>query len=128
AALRSQSGSPDATGVAAIVRVSPIWLLAAYFLHTMGELCLSPVGLSMVTKLAPWKFGSLLMGCWFIANFVANFVAGVLGGLVNRIGEKGFILPGQAGFFLLFVIGPAAAGIITLALTPLLKKLMHGRA
>ena len=60
------------------VLVSPIWLLAAYTFHTLGELCLSPVGLSYVTKVAPVRFASLLMGVWFLANAVANKIAGAL--------------------------------------------------
>lgn len=127
AALKSQSGPLNADGFHTILRISPLWLMAAYLLHTMGELCLSPVGLSMVTKLAPLKFASLIMGAWFISNFVANFAAGLLGGYINTIGEAGFILEGQAGFFLLFVIVPAGVGILTILLAPMLKKLMHGR-
>ncbi|MBC7770896.1 MAG: peptide MFS transporter [Pyrinomonadaceae bacterium] len=127
AALESQTGAVNSDGFRTIIRVSPLWLMAAYLLHTMGELCLSPVGLSMVTKLAPVKFASLIMGAWFISNFVANFAAGVLGGLINKIGDAGFILQGQAGFFLLFVITPTVVGILTIALAPTLKKLMHGR-
>lgn len=127
AALKSQSGPLNADGFHTILRISPLWLMAAYLLHTMGELCLSPVGLSMVTKLAPMKFASLIMGAWFISNFVANFAAGVLGGLINKIGDAGFILEGQAGFFLLFVIVPTFFGILTILLAPMLKKLMHGR-
>ena len=64
-------GSRADTGVL----VSPFWLVAAYMFHTWGELCLSPVGLSYVTKVAPVKFASLLMGVWFLANAAANKVA-----------------------------------------------------
>jgi POT family proton-dependent oligopeptide transporter len=90
-------------------------------------LCLSPVGLSMITKLAPVKFVSLLMGVWFLANFVSNLLAGYLTGYSEQIAETGFILEGLAGFFLLFVIAPIVAGLVLLALSPLLKKMMHGR-
>src|SRR5262249_36311512 len=127
AALQSQSGPAGADGKPGILLVSPIWLCMAYLLHTMGELCLSPVGLSMVTKVAPWKFASLLMGAWFLSNFIANTAAGILGGMIGRIGNAGFILPGQAGFFLLFVIRPTIAGVVTVAVSALLKKLSHGR-
>jgi POT family proton-dependent oligopeptide transporter len=67
--------------VAPGVRVSMIWLITLYMLHTVGELCLSPIGLSMVSKLAPLRFASLLMGTWFLANATANFSAGALSAL-----------------------------------------------
>ena len=60
------------------VRVSMVWLLALYLIHTLGELCLSPIGLSMVNKLAPVKFASLLMGVWFLSTSAANKFAGTL--------------------------------------------------
>jgi len=67
-------------GVQPGIKVSMIWLLGMYMMHTMGELCLSPIGLSLVNKLAPVKFGSLLMAVWFTANAFANKLAGVLSG------------------------------------------------
>lgn len=109
------------------VKVSPLWVLGAFFLHTCGELCLSPVGLSLVTKLAPMRLASLMMGTWFLANFFANFIAGKLAGQSDKIAENGFILPGLSGFFLIFVIAPISAGLVLLALVPKLKKMMHGR-
>jgi POT family proton-dependent oligopeptide transporter len=63
------------------VKISMLWLLGMYVLHTFGELCVSPIGLSMVTKLAPIKFASLLMGVWFLSNAASNKLAGVLSGL-----------------------------------------------
>jgi proton-dependent oligopeptide transporter, POT family len=63
------------------VKVSMMWLIALYTIHTFGELCLSPIGLSMVNKLAPVKFASLLMGVWFLANATANKFAGTLSAL-----------------------------------------------
>jgi POT family proton-dependent oligopeptide transporter len=110
------------------ILVTGFYLLAAYSVHTMGELCLSPVGLSMVTKLAPLRFASLLMGVWFLSNFVANLAGGIIGGRVEQISEKGFIIEGQAGFFLMFVIAPISAGIVMLLLTPIIKRMMQGRA
>jgi POT family proton-dependent oligopeptide transporter len=110
------------------VKVSPIWLLGAFFIHTCGELCLSPVGLSLVTKLAPLKFASLLMGTWFLANMAANFIAERLAGQVDTITRTGFLgIPGYAGFFTIFVIAPCAAGIVVVFLVPMLKRMMHGR-
>src|SRR5438045_5531574 len=64
------------------VRVSLFWLTTLYMLHTIGELCLSPIGLSMVSKLAPLRFASLLMGTWFLANAAANKLAGTLSALI----------------------------------------------
>jgi POT family proton-dependent oligopeptide transporter len=81
----------------------------------------------MVSKLAPLKFASLMMGTWFLANFVANFIAGQMSGLSDLIAEKGFILQGHAGFFLIFVIAPCAAGVVLFMLVPMLKRMMHGR-
>ncbi len=69
-------------GVDSSVKISMWWLFALYLLHTMGELCLSPIGLSMVSKLAPLRFSSLLMGTWFLANAAANKLAGTLSALI----------------------------------------------
>jgi POT family proton-dependent oligopeptide transporter len=112
------------------VRVSPLWLIVTYVLHTCGELCLSPIGLSMVTKLAPARFASLAMGAWFVAMFVADLSAGLLAGTVEKV-EKGHffhLLGGQADFFLMFVVSTFAAGTLLLALSPVVKRLMAGRA
>jgi POT family proton-dependent oligopeptide transporter len=68
-------------GVAANVKVSMLWLTTMYALHTWGELCLSPIGLSLVNKMAPLRFGSLLMGVWFMANAAASVFAGKLSAL-----------------------------------------------
>ncbi|MCB9637600.1 MAG: peptide MFS transporter [Myxococcales bacterium] len=65
-------------------KVSPMWLVAVYFLHTVGELCLSPVGLSMVTKVAPLRIVSLMMGLWFASTALANYLAGSLENLLKK--------------------------------------------
>jgi POT family proton-dependent oligopeptide transporter len=112
------------------LRVSPLWLIATYILHTCGELCLSPVGLSMVTKLAPARFASLAMGAWFFSMFISDLLAGLLAGTIEKV-EKGqlfHLLGGQADFFLMFVISTFAAGAVLLAVSPLVKRLMAGRA
>jgi len=116
-----------------IVKVSGLYLLGAYCIHTMAELCVSPVGLSVVNKLSPVRFVTLLMGVWFLANFIANKVAGTLAGMVDKIAKEklsigGFDLEGQALFFSLFVVAPVLAGVVLLFLVPKLSKLMHGRA
>jgi POT family proton-dependent oligopeptide transporter len=109
--------------------VSPFWLIATYTFHTFGELWMSPVGLSMVTKLAPLKFASLLMGLWFFATAIAEFLAGHLAALTDRVarGELFHVFGGQADFFLIFVISSTVSGILLLALAPALKRLAHGR-
>ncbi len=65
---------------------SPLWLFGTYLFHTVGELCLSPTGLSMVTKLAPARYLSLMMGIWFGFSALANFIAGLIGSFVENIG------------------------------------------
>ena len=68
-------------------KASMLWLIGAYFFQTMGELCISPVGLSVVTKLAPLRLASVMMGVWFLINFVANFIAGQVGALAETLGD-----------------------------------------
>src|SRR5690606_39536586 len=87
--------------------VSMIWLILAYLFHTMGELCVSPVGLSYVSKLAPVKLVGLMFGIWFVSNFVANLTAGLTGSYIAPIVEN----YGLSVFFLLFTIIPLLAGI-----------------
>ena len=112
------------------VRVSPLWLIATYVLHTCGELCLSPVGLSMVTKLAPARFASLAMGAWFFSFSIADWLAGRLAGMGEKIerGQVFHLLGGQADFFLMFVVSTFVAVTALLTLSPLVKRLMAGRA
>jgi proton-dependent oligopeptide transporter, POT family len=102
--------------------VSMIWLILAYLLHTLGELCISPVGLSYVSKLAPVKLVGLMFGIWFIANFVANYTAGLTGSFIDEITTKYSI----SVFFLIFTFIPIAAGLVMWALNGTLKKKMHG--
>jgi proton-dependent oligopeptide transporter, POT family len=99
--------------------VSPLWLAIVYALHTIGELCLSPIGLSMVTKLAPARVVSFAMGLWFFSSAVANYLAGTLEAMLEHSEIPIY------GFLVVSSIGPA---VLLLALTPLLKKWMHGRA
>ncbi len=122
------------------VLVSPTWLVLAYLFHTFGELCLSPVGLSYVTKLAPARFASLLMGAWFLANAAANKIAGALAGLTPLPGETraagaggvaGFLQDVSAtnfGFYSIFVVSSFAAAALMLLFVPLLKRLTKGAA
>jgi POT family proton-dependent oligopeptide transporter len=68
-------------------KASMAWVLLAYMFHTMGELCISPVGLSMTTKLAPARLASLIMGVWFLNNFAGNFLSGQIGGMTERLSD-----------------------------------------
>jgi POT family proton-dependent oligopeptide transporter len=95
-----------------------MWVVGAYFLHTMGELCLSPVGLSMVTKLAPKRLASLLMGAWFLSNAIANKLAGAIGGYADELGEFKLF-----GFIVAFT---AVAGVVLIAIAAPLRRMMHG--
>ena len=98
-------------------RVSGVWLLLSYLFATLGELCLSPVGLSMVTKLAPARFASLFMGVWLLASSVAQYAGG-------SIGETwGIIAP--APYFMLFVWTSIGGAIVLALLVRPLKTLMH---
>ena len=149
-------------------KMGVIWLIILYLLHTWGELCLSPIGLSLVAKLAPRRFASLLMGVWFLGNAAGYALTGTLGALLPPTGDKyekaaekginlssvlnktaqptaeqlsflnenkiptdypvfaGFTITNLFEFFMVFVILCGAAAVILYALTPLLKKMMHG--
>jgi POT family proton-dependent oligopeptide transporter len=100
-------------------KASAGWLAGVYFVHTIGELCLSPIGLSMVTKLAPPRVTSLAMGLWLFSSAIANYLAGILESLLAKVNVPIY------GFLIVSSIGPA---VLLLALTPLLKKWMHGKA
>jgi len=106
----------------------PHWLLISYIVVTWGELCLSPVGLSMVTKLAPKRLQSQMMGFWFFTFALANLFAGLVARFSTRVekGEITFAIEGLPGFFLMLVVFPIAMGVLIAILTPLLKKMMHG--
>jgi POT family proton-dependent oligopeptide transporter len=149
-------------------KISIIWLIILYLLHTWGELCLSPIGLSLVAKLAPKRFGSLLMGVWFLGNAAGYALTGTLGALLPPTGEKfqtaaekginlqgildktiqptaeqlaflsekkipvtyptfaGFTITNLYEFFMVFVILCTVAAALLYALTPILKRMMHG--
>lgn len=110
--------------------LAAMWLIAmTYVFHTIGELFLSPTGLSYVTKTAPKSSATQLMGIWFISSFIAYVVGGKLAGLVERIEHGEIKMPwsfgGQADFFMLFVVLSIGAGILIILLTPLLRRLMR---
>lgn len=94
------------------------WLILTYLLHTIGELCLSPVGLSVVTKLAHPKYASLMMGVWMLATFIANIVGGFLASYVAELGANA-IFTTIAGFVIVL-------GLVMIALGKPISKMMHG--
>jgi POT family proton-dependent oligopeptide transporter len=119
-----------ATGVKGVgtgIKVSMIWLIGMYMMHTFGELCLSPIGLSLFNKLAPVKFASLLMAVWFTANAFANKFAGVLSSLYpdgKTTYFAGYAITNLYDFFILFVIMAGAAATILFLIARKLKTMM----
>ena len=99
--------------------ISPMWLIGVYVLHTFGELCISPIGLSMVTKLAPPKIVSVMMGLWFASMALANYLAGIMESLLHSIAP-------DMNLFVFLTITAAVGAALLFALTPLLRKLMRG--
>lgn len=115
-------GAASIPSGAATASVSMVWLILAYFLHTMGELALSPVGLSYVSKLAPARLVGLMFGVWFGSNAIANYLAGWTGSLIDTIAE----MYSMSTFFLIYTGLPIGAGLVLILLTPVIKKKMHG--
>lgn len=126
-------------GVDSQTKISMWWLIALYIIHTIGELSLSPIGLSMVSKLAPLRFSSLLMGTWFLANAVANKFAGTLSALIppgagETPADAAAAIPTFLGvqitdlftFFCVFIGLSGAAALILFAMYKWLEKRMHG--
>ncbi|MFN8165217.1 MAG: peptide MFS transporter [Bacteroidia bacterium] len=126
-------------GIDQTTKIAMFWLFALYIVHTMGELCLSPIGLSMVSKLAPIRLSSLMMGTWFLANAVANKFAGTLSSLIppgagESPAEAGAKIPSFLGieisnlfiFFCVFIVLSGAASLILIAIYRKLIKMMHG--
>ncbi|MCF2857861.1 peptide MFS transporter [Pseudoalteromonas sp. SMS1] len=117
-ALMTESAEPGQT-----LQISMMWLVLFYLFHTLGELCLSPIGLSMVSKLAPLRLASLLMGIWFLCTAVANKIAGFVG---SFLGEGQEAMNNAMGIF----IGLGATALLSaLAMYLLSNKLvdwMHG--
>jgi POT family proton-dependent oligopeptide transporter len=110
------------------IKVSMIWLTILYALHTSGELCLSPIGLSLVNKLSPLKFASLLMAVWFTANAFGNKLAGSLSALYPENGKTtsflGYHMSTLYDFFMLFVFMSGIAALLLFLLTRKLQKMM----
>lgn len=100
------------------IKASLWWLVLTYFMHTMGELCLSPVGLSVVTKLAPVRLASVLMAVWLLSSSVANFLGGGIAAYVQKMGV-GEVFTYISGFVIL-------CGLLLIILSKFISKMMHG--
>ncbi len=120
-------------GVDPTTKVSMMWLIGLYMMHTFGELCLSPIGLSAVSKLSPPRFASLMMGVWYLSSSGANKMAGVLSSFYPEEGKDTPVLLGYEvtdlhSFFLIFVVMAAVAGVVLFLLAKPISKWSHGRA
>lgn len=110
--------SSKVEGTNGVVKISMWWMVITYFMHTIGELCLSPVGLSTVTKLSPPKLASLLMGVWLLASFFGNIVAGQIASATSTLG--------MSDVYLVLAVGAIVCGLILVCLNKVLLKMMHG--
>jgi proton-dependent oligopeptide transporter, POT family len=107
-----------ANELSATAMVGPQWLASVYFLFTLGEICLSPIGLSLVNKLAPTRMASLMMAIWFLCTAIANYLAGIL---EHELSHSGINL------WIFLIATSIVPGLLLLALTVPLKKMSHGR-
>lgn len=107
---------------AKVASVSMLWLILAFLFHTLGELCLSPVSLSYISKLVPGRMIAMMFGVWYIAIAIGNKIAGTMGGKIDAITQE----YSMTTFFLIFTLIPIGLGLVAILLNPLLKKLMHG--
>jgi POT family proton-dependent oligopeptide transporter len=110
------------------VQISPLWLVLTYFLHTCGELSLSPVGLSTVTKLAPHRMVGQMMGIWFMATSLGNLIAGQIAGRIGAGGGEGGVISPRAALTIftvvtVFVLG---YGVVLAVFVKPVRKLMAG--
>jgi len=99
--------------------VSPMWLLAVYFMHTTGELCLSPIGLSMISKLSPQKIVSVMMGVWFASIALAQYLAGVLESILHNNYPD---MP----LYQFLTLTSITGGVALLLISPVLNRMMKG--
>ena len=102
--------------------LSMMWLVFAYLFHTLGELCLSPMGLSYLSKLIPARMIAFMFGVYYLAVAIGNKLAHYVGGDIDKITQEYSL----SGFFLIFTVIPIALGFISLLLHPIIKKSMHG--
>jgi proton-dependent oligopeptide transporter, POT family len=115
-------GSSSIPAGAKVASVSLIWLVFAYLFHTLGELFISPVGLSYLSKLVPARMIGIMFGIWYLAIAIGNKTAGKMGGMIDEITAQ----YSMTTFFLIFTIIPIGIGIFIMLMTPVVKKLMHG--
>lgn len=111
------------------VKVSMLWLTGLYFIHTLGELSLSPIGLSLVSKLSPKHLASLMMGIWFMSTAVSNMLAGQLATLYPDGSSKSLFgiieIASLQDFFMMFVVLSGVAAIALACISPLLNRMMR---
>ncbi|HBC04393.1 MAG TPA: peptide MFS transporter [Aequorivita sp.] len=115
-------GASDIPPGAMTAKVSMVFLILAYLMHTMGELCLSPLGLSYLSKLVPARMIGFMFGVWYLAIAVGQKAANTMGGMIDKISAE----YSMGTFFLIFTLIPISVGVISMLLNPVLKKLMHG--
>ena len=115
-------GARNVPAGAQAASLSMAWLVLAYLFHTLGELCLSPMGLSYLSKLIPARMVAFMFGVYYLAIAIGNKLAHYVGGDVEKISQE----YGLSTFFLIFTLVPIGLGLISLILHPLLKRLMHG--
>lgn len=104
---------------AASGKVSWLWLIGVYFIFTVAELCISPIGLSLVNKLAPWKLASLMMAVWFLCTAAANYLAGIIEHLIEPYELNLWAFLGLVAF---------VPGVLMLLITPMLVRMSHGKS
>ncbi|CAN5285497.1 oligopeptide:H+ symporter [soil metagenome] len=103
----------------------PFWtLFMVYVIQSVGELCLSPIGLSMTTKLAPARLGGLAMGCWFLSIAIGNNLAGIFAGKVS--GESGMTVESAHAGYTFGFYALVGSGVLLFLIAPLIQRLMHG--
>ena len=115
-------GSAGIEPGAATASVSMIWLIMVYLFHTLGELCISPIGLSYVSKLVPAKMIAFMFGVWYLAVAIGNKVAHKFGENVDKIADE----HGISYFFWMLTFIALGVGVVSVLATPFIKKLMHG--
>ncbi len=115
-------GSTDILPGAKTASVSILWLILAYLFHTLGELCLSPVGLSYISKLSPKRLVGFMFGIWFFASAIGNFMSHKLGSYIDEISSE----TSMSSFFMIFFIAPTVMALLLVILNKPLKRMMHG--
>lgn len=115
-------GSSNILPGAKTASVSILWLILAYLFHTLGELCLSPVGLSYISKLSPKRLVGFMFGIWFFASAIGNFMSHKLGSYIDEISSE----TSMSSFFMIFFVAPTVMALILVILNKPLKRMMHG--